>query len=147
MKAPRVYNSKIGIEEKGMFTWPVPATRKISSFFGKRRGRHHDGIDIPSSNGSHILASAAGKVSFSGWMRGYGRIIVLKHKNNYNTIYAHNSKNFAKKGETVKKGQVIAKVGNSGRSTGPHLHFEIRKSNKVIDPMRFFSLQRKLASK
>lgn len=144
---PRVYKSKLSIQELGMFIWPVPATRKISSFFGKRRGSHHDGIDIPSTTGSHILAAADGKVIFSGWMRGYGKIIVLKHDKKYNTVYAHNSKNFAKKGERVSRGSVIGKIGNTGRSTGPHLHFEIRKSNQVIDPMKFFEIKRSIASK
>lgn len=147
MDSPRVDNSEISITEKDMFSWPVPATKKVSSSFGKRAGRHHDGIDIPSSNGSHIIASADGKVTFSGWMRGYGRIVVIKHSHNFNTVYAHNSKNYAKKGEKVSKGQVIAQVGNSGKSTGPHLHFEIRKSNKVVNPMKFFGVSRQLASK
>ena len=147
MDNPRVYKDNITVAEKGMFSWPVPATKRISSFFGQRNGRHHDGIDIPAAHGSHILASADGKVTFSGWMRGYGRIIVVKHSGNFNTVYAHNSKNIVKKGERVNKGAVIGRVGNSGRSTGAHVHYEIRKSNKVVDPMKFFDVSRNIASK
>ncbi|MCT4643066.1 MAG: M23 family metallopeptidase [Bacteriovoracaceae bacterium] len=140
---PRIYKSQISIEDTGMFIWPVPATKKISSYFGLRKGRHHDGIDIPSTTGSHIIATHKGKVSFSGWMRGYGKIIVLEHPGKYHTVYAHNSKNFVKKGQKVTQGQVIAKIGNTGRSTGPHLHFEIRKNNQVINPMIFFKVSKR----
>ncbi len=118
----------------GKFIWPVPSSKKVSSSFGKRRGRHHDGIDIPAVSGTHIIASAAGTIVVSGWLKGYGRVIVVKHDDGYHTVYAHNSKNFVSKGQTVSQGEVIARVGSTGRSTGPHLHFEIRRKNKVRNP-------------
>lgn len=127
---------------EGEFMWPVPASTKISSHFGMRRGRHHDGVDIPARKGSHILAVKDGEVSYSGWMRGYGRIIVLKHPGKVHTIYAHNSKHFVKKGQRVSQGEVIGQVGNSGRSRGSHLHFEIRKNNQVINPYRLIKKAR-----
>jgi murein DD-endopeptidase MepM/ murein hydrolase activator NlpD len=122
------------------FLWPVPSSTRISSHFGMRKGRHHDGVDIPATKGSHILATKSGTVNFSGWMRGYGRIIVLKHDQGIHTIYAHNKKHFVKKGQRVSKGEVIAQVGNSGKSRGSHLHFEVRQNNKVVNP---FSLIQK----
>lgn len=126
------------------FMWPVPASTKISSGFGMRRGRHHDGVDIPAVKGSHILAVKDGTVSFSGWMRGYGRIVVVKHSDNVNTIYAHNSKHFVKKGQKVSQGEVIAQVGNSGKSRGAHLHFEIRKNNQVVNPYNLIKKARQI---
>ena len=123
----------------GEFIWPVPSTKKISSNFGSRNGKHHDGIDIPAVSGTHIIASAGGRVSYAGWMRGYGRVVVIKHDNGHHTVYAHNSKNYVKKNQKVSQGEVIAKVGSSGRSTGPHLHFEIRKNNKVRNPASYLA--------
>lgn len=126
------------------FIWPVPAAKRISSFYGPRSGRHHDGVDIPARRGSHILAADKGRVIFSGVMRGYGNVVVIKHSGGYHTVYAHNQKNFAKKGSSVTQGEVIAKVGSSGRSSGPHLHFEIRKDNKVRDPANYLHRIRKI---
>ena len=123
----------------GEFAWPVPSSKKISSHFGKRRGRHHDGIDIPAVSGTHIIASASGKVSFVGKMRGYGKTVVIKHPNGHHTVYAHARKYFVVKGQSVSQGEVIAQVGNTGRSSGPHLHFEIRKNNKVRNPAGYLN--------
>jgi murein DD-endopeptidase MepM/ murein hydrolase activator NlpD len=135
------------IADPGRFIWPVPSSKRISSFYGSRRGRHHDGVDIPARSGSHILAAASGKVVHSGWMSGYGRVVIIKHGEGFHTVYAHNSKNMVSKNQKVSKGEVIAKVGSSGRSSGPHLHFEIRKNNKVRDPAIYIDRvrQRKLA--
>ena len=130
----RVDNSHYSFKDDGEFIWPVPGSKKVSSYFGKRRGRHHDGIDIPAVTGTHIVASASGVVSVAGKMRGYGNVIVIKHSGGHHTVYAHNSKHYVEKGQKVAQGEVIGKVGSSGRSTGPHLHFEIRKKNKVRNP-------------
>lgn len=134
LRLDRVDNSEYNFGTYGRFIWPVPSSKKVSSFFGKRDGRHHDGIDIPAVTGTHIIASASGVVTISSRMKGYGRIIVVKHDDGYHTVYAHNSKNFVKKGQKVSQGEVIAKVGSTGRSTGPHLHFEIRRKNRVRNP-------------
>lgn len=128
----------------GRFIWPVPAAKRISSFYGMRKGRHHDGIDIPARKGSHILAADSGKVIFEGKMRGYGNVIVVKHDGGYHTVYAHNKRHHVKKGQRVGQGEVIAQVGNSGRSSGPHLHFEIRKNNKVRDPANYLHKVQKI---
>jgi murein DD-endopeptidase MepM/ murein hydrolase activator NlpD len=137
------------VAEPGRFMWPVPTSKRISSFYGPRHGRNHDGIDIPAKRGAHVLAADSGKVIHSGWMRGYGRIIVVDHGEGFHTVYAHNTKNMVKKNQKVSRGEVIAKVGSSGRSSGPHLHFEIRKNNKVRDPALYINWvrQRRLAKK
>jgi len=128
------------------FEWPLEDNFQITSGFGMRRGRPHQGIDIGAKHGTKIRASADGKVVFSGWMRGYGLIVVIKHDKEFKTAYAHASRVIVKKGSIVRKGDVIAKVGNTGRSTGSHLHFEIRLYNEAIDPSDFFQSM-KLVSK
>ncbi len=124
----------------GRFLWPVPNFFKVSSSFGPRGRRHHDGIDIPAPRGTPIVAVDSGYVIYSdNGIRGYGNMIVLAHGDDVFTVYAHNTKNKVSKGEKVKKGETIALVGNTGRSSGPHLHFEIRVKNKKRDPARFLS--------
>lgn len=125
---------------KGRFIWPVPQFYKVSSHFGQRGRRHHDGIDIPAPRGTPIVAVDKGVVVYSDdGIRGYGNMIVIAHSDDVFTVYAHNRKNKVDKGDKVKKGEVIAEVGNTGRSTGPHLHFEIRVKNKVRNPARYLS--------
>ena len=128
------WSQKIEIDRK-RFIWPVKGT--LSSGFGYRHGRRHDGIDVGAKKGTPIYAAASGKVVFSGRLRGYGNLVLIKHKDSFFTAYAHNSKNLTQKGKSVKRGQVIAKVGNTGRSTGPHLHFEVRKGRKARNPLFF----------
>ncbi|MBN1283474.1 MAG: peptidoglycan DD-metalloendopeptidase family protein [Proteobacteria bacterium] len=120
---------------RGRFIWPVDG--KLTSPFGYRDGRRHDGIDIGAKTGRPIKASAAGKVVFAGSMRGYGNLILLRHKDNMFTAYAHNSVNKVKKGQVVKQGDVIGKVGRTGRASGPHLHFEIRHGQTARNPLFF----------
>lgn len=120
--------------------WPVPSAKRISSEFGKRWGKKHEGIDIPAKTGSHIIAASEGVVVFSGnSLKTYGNMIILKHNNGFFTVYAHASKLDVTKGEKVSKGQVIARVGSTGRSTGPHLHFELRKNSDPIDPSKYLT--------
>ncbi len=128
--------------ESGKFLWPVPSTTRISSNFGNRWGKSHTGIDIPAKKGSDIISAEDGVVTFSGRMSGYGRIIVIKHGGKYSTVYAHNNSNLVKKGQKIYRGQLIAKVGNSGKSTGSHLHFEMRKNAKAINPIAFIRKSR-----
>lgn len=128
---------------KGDFAWPVPSHRKISSNFGRRWGRRHEGIDIPAPKGTPIVASAAGRVKYSGnKVRGYGNMVVIEHPGKVFSIYAHNSQNIVKTGAQVKRGQMIARVGSTGRSTGNHLHFEIRFRNQARDPARYIGQAR-----
>jgi murein DD-endopeptidase MepM/ murein hydrolase activator NlpD len=128
---------------RGRFIWPVPQFYKVSSHFGQRGRRHHDGIDIPAPQGTSILAVDHGVVVYSdNGIRGYGNMIVIAHQDEVYTVYAHNRKNFVSKGDEIKKGQLIAQVGNTGRSTGPHLHFEIRVKNKVRNPAQYLSAKK-----
>jgi murein DD-endopeptidase MepM/ murein hydrolase activator NlpD len=144
---PRIDSSNFNYHDSGVFKWPVPGSKRISSFFGPRHGRHHDGIDIAAKTGTSIIASAGGVIKHSGRMRGYGNVVIITHPNGYHTVYAHNSKNIAKKGQKVSQGEVIAKVGSTGRSTGPHLHFEIRKNNKVSNPDKYLNWVKRVARK
>jgi murein DD-endopeptidase MepM/ murein hydrolase activator NlpD len=119
-------------------TWPVKGI--VTSRFGHRRGRSHDGIDIGAKKGTPIRAAAAGKVVFSGWgPTGYGKMVIIKHPGHLTTVYAHNDKNWVKKNMRVKKGQLIASVGSTGRSTGPHLHFEVRNDTHPKNPLNYLS--------
>ncbi|MBT7610898.1 MAG: M23 family metallopeptidase [Bacteriovoracaceae bacterium] len=123
--------------KSGKFLWPVPATTRISSNFGRRWGRAHTGIDIPAKYGEDIIAAENGVVSFSGSMSGYGKIIVVKHGGNFSSVYAHNNENLVEKGQRIYRGQLIAKIGHSGKATGDHLHFEIRKNDVAVNPIAF----------
>lgn len=125
---------------KGRFVWPVPQFYKVSSHFGKRGRKHHDGIDIPAPKGTPIVAVDNGVVVYSdNGIRGYGNMIVIAHTDDIFTVYAHNRSNKVDKGDSVKKGEKIAEIGNTGRSTGPHLHFEIRVKNKSRNPAQYLS--------
>ncbi len=114
----------------------------ISSGFGPRRdpinGKRavHEGIDIAGRSGTEVVAAAAGVVVWSGSRWGLGNAVEVNHGNGYSTLYAHNEKNLVKVGETVKKGQVIALLGSSGRSSGPHVHFEVRRNGKAVNPAK-----------
>ena len=132
-------------KSKGLkLIWPVPSVPMISSRYGMRRGRMHHGIDIPSPMGTKIVASESGKVIYSASrISGYGKMTIIAHENDYLTVYAHNTKNLFKEGDYVKKGDVIALSGRTGRVTGPHLHFEVRKKDKSIDPFKFLKIPKK----
>ena len=124
--------------QTGDYIWPVPAVKKVSSSFGKRWGRPHEGIDIPARVGTHVVSVQSGVVVYSGSdLGGYGNITVIAHPGGIFSIYAHADKNYTVKGQQVHQGQVIATVGNTGRSTGPHLHFELRYNSKALNPQLF----------
>jgi murein DD-endopeptidase MepM/ murein hydrolase activator NlpD len=115
--------------------WPTNEVR-VTSIFGSRKGEHHDGVDLRAASGTPVHAVAEGKVIYSGSkISGYGRMIVLRHDGKLSTIYAHNSKLLAKAGQRVRRGQLIAFSGNTGRSSGPHVHFEVREGVTAINPM------------
>ena len=142
-------STKGSFKSTGRFLWPVPRMQRISSLYGKRGRKIHHGIDIPSPIGTEVVASDGGEVIYSGnRLRGFGNLIVIAHDNHYYTVYAHNSKLLKKRGQVVRRGELIALSGNTGRSFGPHLHFEIRKRSQSLDPMAYFDLNpRKFASR
>ncbi len=117
------------------FSWP--ARGRLSSRFGMRRGRPHEGIDIAARTGTPIFASESGRVIHSGRLGSYGKVVIVKHAGRYRSVYAHASRLHVRKGEFVERGQKIAEVGSSGRSTGPHVHFEIRRSETPQNPLGF----------
>lgn len=121
----------------GKFAWPLAGT--IHSPFGIRAGHRHDGIDIGGAVGDPIHAAASGEVAFAGVLSGYGNIVIVRHPDNYYTAYAHNSANLVEKGARVRAGQTIAKVGATGRASGPHLHFEIRDGQQARNPLFFLA--------
>lgn len=115
----------------------------ISSYFGKRtdpftgRPEFHEGIDIAGRMGSDVIAVASGVVTWAGSRYGYGNLVEINHGNGYVTRYGHNKKVLVKVGQTVKKGELIAKMGSTGRSTGPHVHFEVLINGHRVDPLKF----------
>lgn len=116
--------------------WPLRG--RVSSGFGFRDGAHHDGVDIPAKRGARIRAAAAGRVVHSGnSLAGYGNMVILKHTGSLSTVYAHNRRNLARVGEFVEQGQVIGEVGNTGRASAPHLHFEIRHNGSPRNPLHY----------
>lgn len=118
------------------FIWPIEG--KISDVFDEAESQRHQGIDISSPLGAPIRASNPGMVIYSNnTIRGYGNLIILRHSEEFVTVYAHNQVNLVEEGIWVEKGQIIGKVGQTGRASGPHLHFEIRKNNKAMDPLLF----------
>lgn len=122
--------------------WPV-RSGYISSGFGNRmhpilrKPHFHAGVDFAGKPGAPIFASADGVVIYSGQQSGYGNVVEIRHMDGLVTCYAHNQANLVAQGDLVKKGQVIARLGSSGRSTGPHVHFEVRKNDKPINPMTY----------
>lgn len=121
---------------KTKLAWPVSGT--VTSKFGVRKSEKHDGIDIAAKKGTKIRAAADGTVMYSGWgPTGYGLIVVLRHSTKLITVYAHNSKNLAKKGNNVKKGDAIALVGHTGRASGNHVHFEVRINRSTYNPLKY----------
>ena len=122
--------------------WPVKGGW-VSSNFGSRmhpmtgKKQFHRGVDIPGKEGSDVLAVADGVVTRSNNNGNYGWMVEIDHGDSVSTLYSHNRKNLVKEGETVVKGQVIAQVGSTGRSTGPHVHFEVSKNKRTINPVRY----------
>lgn len=113
-------------------SWPVEGA--VSSVFGRRWGRMHKGIDIAADTGEPIRALEDGVIAFSGDRGTYGNTVIINHGDGFRSLYAHASKLTVTAGERVEKGQVIAKVGNTGRSTGPHLHLELLYKGQPVDP-------------
>ena len=129
----------------GVFTWPVPASSRISSPFGYRfhpilkKKKMHAGIDIGAPMGVDILAAHGGTVIFAGWYGGYGKAIIIDHGGGKSTLYGHASKLLVSDGQEVNEGRKIAEVGSTGLSTGPHLHFEVREDGSPVNPLKYVS--------
>ncbi|MBQ9596610.1 MAG: peptidoglycan DD-metalloendopeptidase family protein [Synergistaceae bacterium] len=142
-KYDKVPKGEVAVKRSGGFRWPIMG--RINSPFGwrqhpiTRRRDFHTGIDIKASRGDPIKGAGSGRVVYSGWMGGYGKVIVIEHHNGQSTLYAHCSTLLVGKGANVSSGQLIAKVGTTGRSTGPHLHFEVRNGNSPVNPIKYLS--------
>jgi len=140
---PRTDNMTANLADKfkvrQMFRSPLGG--RFSSFFGNRkhpifnRRKFHNGIDIAAPYGTYIGAAREGKVVGAGWMGGYGKAVIVRHDNGYKTMYGHMSAIYAKQGERVKAGKILGRVGSTGLSTGPHLHFTLWHNEKLLNPM------------
>lgn len=120
---------------KGTLDWPLRGV--LYARFGKKSGEPHDGIDLAAPAGTPVKTAAEGQVLYAGDQRGYGNIVIVEHPGGLVTIYAHNQDLRVNSGQRVRRGQVVATVGESGRTSGPHLHFEVRKDAVPVDPMLF----------
>jgi len=121
----------------GRFLWPVSGGR-ISSPFGQRGRSFHAGVDIAAAHGTAILAADSGVVTAAGWNGGFGIMVAIDHGNGTSTLYAHNSSNLVSVGQRVQRGQQIARIGSTGNSTGPHVHFEVHRNGSQVNPLQFF---------
>ena len=126
----------------GALMWPTDATY-ITSPFGSRSHpiygstRFHSGIDIGADYGDSVRAADGGVVISAGWLGGYGKAVIIDHGNGISSLYGHNSELLVSEGQSVRKGQVISRVGSTGDSTGPHLHFEVRQNGSPVNPMNY----------
>jgi murein DD-endopeptidase MepM/ murein hydrolase activator NlpD len=124
--------------------WPIIGGW-ISSHFGYRtdpftgRGAFHAGVDFAGPTGAKVITTGPGFVSFSGYKNGYGNVVEITHPTGYLTRYGHNARNLVREGQTVQKGDPIAIIGSTGRSTGTHVHFEVERDGNTLNPMRYLS--------
>ena len=138
-------NGSVITYDGGVFSWPAPSYTRVSSEYGNRMHptlgvvKFHNGIDLAAPSGSPILAAYDGKVVASDYNASMGKYIMIDHGNDLYTIYMHASALYVSKGETVAKGQEIAAVGSTGRSTGPHLHFGVRLNGSYVSPWNYLS--------
>lgn len=136
-------SSKVYYTGNGSLGWPVPGYSSVSSGFVTRtspitgKTESHSGLDIPAAYGTPIVAAEGGTVTYSGWMNGYGYTIMINHGGGITTLYGHNSSLVAKKGQTVSRGQTVAKCGSTGWSTGNHCHFSVLKNGTYVNPRNY----------
>lgn len=116
--------------------------RRNSPMNGERQVEFHAGLDIANANGTLILATADGVVRKAGWARGYGQVVLIRHDRRFSTLFGHTSKILVKEGQKVERGQPIALMGTTGRSTGTHLHYEVWKDGRAVDPRRYLGSYR-----
>jgi len=123
-----------------VFSWPLKGY--VSSGFGRRRGKDHEGIDIPARKGAPVLSARSGHVIYAGnRIKGYGNLVVVRHADSFSTVYAHLSKIDVKKGQFVSRGQLVGKVGRTGHARGNHLHFEVRNQQTAVNPLLYLQTQ------
>jgi murein DD-endopeptidase MepM/ murein hydrolase activator NlpD len=136
---PRFGQERPGNFDPGSSAWVWPAQGVFTSGYGWRWGRMHKGIDIANNVGTPIVAAAAGRVSYAGWDDGgYGYLVRISHEDGSTTVYGHNSRILVREGDQVTQGQAISEMGSTGRSTGPHLHFEIHPAGSgAANPLQF----------
>jgi len=127
------FSYKDRLDQKFMY----PINTRITSYYGPRWGRVHEGIDFAAPMGSPIRAVSSGRVVYSGWASGYGYVVIIEHQKGLRTLYAHNSKLLVRNGESVGRGEVISRSGNTGNSTGPHLHFEVQVNGRPENPLNY----------
>lgn len=140
----RKLTANSGVVHGTISTYPLPGYYEVSSTYGWRihpitkKKSLHTGTDLPAPTGTKILAAGNGEVIMASWYGAYGNAVIVDHGGGYTTLYGHNSKLAVKVGDMVKAGDVVAYVGSTGWSTGPHLHFEVRVKGETTDPMQFF---------
>lgn len=134
----RTPGSPAALASRARLAWPSRGV--ITSRFEFRGRRHHHGIDIAAPVGTPIRAARDGVVQFAGWKGAYGALVILDHGGGLTTWYGHASKLLLGVGERVRRGQIIAQVGTTGRVTGPNLHFEVRRNDAPLDPLRFLQI-------
>jgi murein DD-endopeptidase MepM/ murein hydrolase activator NlpD len=122
------------------FAWPLDGPRRITSAFGWRAisvggNRYHQGLDLGAPTGTPVRAARAGTVVRSGWIGAYGYAVYVRHEGGFETRYAHLSQRLVAVGEVVRRGEAVGRVGSTGASTGPHLHFEVRRDGRALDPL------------
>lgn len=122
----------------GSLIWPLASGGQLTSRYGIRWNRQHRGIDIGEKAGMPIRAADAGTVVAAGWDGGYGYRVIIAHSNKIQTLYAHMSSIAVRPGQVVTQGQTIGTVGSTGRSTGPHLHFEVIVDGEAVNPLNFY---------
>jgi murein DD-endopeptidase MepM/ murein hydrolase activator NlpD len=128
--------------QKTPFAMPVKSSFRFTSGFGPRWGRMHNGTDFAAAHGTPIYSTADGVVTHAGWSSGYGRLIKIQHEFGIETRYAHLSKIRVNVGQRVSRGERIGDMGNTGRSTGTHLHYEVRVGGKPVNPMTYIKAAR-----
>ena len=128
-----IVTSQYGVRRGGKKVVAVKGKKRVKLFYS----RHHAGLDIAAPVGSPIVSPSDAIVAFVGLKGGYGKTVILDHGKGVTTLYAHNSEIYVDAGEKVKAGELISRVGMTGRSTGPHLHFEIRQGGKAVNPMNY----------
>jgi murein DD-endopeptidase MepM/ murein hydrolase activator NlpD len=124
-----------GDEHAPDFGWPVHGP--LNSAFGERHSRHHAGVDLGVPGGTPVRAVEAGRVVYSDKLGAYGNVVIVKHAGDWSSVYAHNSRNRVAEGAHVEKGDLLAEVGATGNATVEHLHFELRRGQTAVDPLRY----------
>ena len=146
--ATQHYDSTFFLQSEGvraMLSGSWPVNGRVTCSYGSRtdpfsgEGAYHTGVDMAAPSGTAVVAAAGGTVVHAGWYSGYGRLVVLDHGNRYETYYGHLSRVDVIEGQSIHRGERIGAVGSSGRSTGPHLHYEVRVSGVPVNPYRFLS--------